>query len=152
MGWGAMTMKRRKLGVLMTLVAVTACAKAEVGKANSSNPAHCIAAFNWGRSLELRAEPNIHGALGSTAREVYYALKLKNAGVRDGGQAESTAFTMQYGANRDVMLSLLKDCAYKQDADPAYKAMNDDGRLMAMARKADPICKADAECTAGKKW
>lgn len=145
-------MKLGRLGVLMALVAITACTKAQVGKPDSSNPAHCIAAFNWGRSLELRGQPNMHGALSSTAREVYYALALKKAGVHDGGQAAATAFTLKYGADRGVMMSLLKDCGYKQDADPVFATMNNDGRLMTMARRTDPICKADAECVAGRKW
>jgi hypothetical protein len=147
----AMTIVRKCI-IVIALAGLTSCGRADVGKPDSSNPAHCIAALNWGRNLELRGQPNMHGALSLTAREVFEIGKLEKAGVQDKGQSAATAFTLKYGKDSSIMQPLVVACMKREDQEPSFKAMSDSGQLMEIARKVDPICKADAECASGKKW
>lgn len=133
-------------------MALTACGSAEAITPDPANPAHCVAAFHYGRTVMLSGKkPDIKGALTSTARSLFEMKRLQESGDV-GGNEVGTALLSEYAKNDDVMMKLLKGCFEKQDSDPAFQAANSSGTLMATARKVDPVCKSDAACLAGKKY
>ena len=127
--------------------AVGACGTASSETPNSSKPAHCIAAFNYGRQLALAGpSPKLSLAVQSTARALFVGKRLEANGTFATGEKEGAVLLKDHGHDPDIMMPLLLECSKRQDADPAYQAMNDNGQLMAAARKTDPACRSDAAC------
>lgn len=132
---------------IICFLVLGACGTASASPPSSSNPAHCIAAFHYGRTIALRAQPvEVAFAVQSTARSLYEGRKLKAGGQLENGRDEGEALLAQYAGDEKVMMGLLRDCALQQDADPEYRALNESGTLMAAARKVDPTCRDDATC------
>lgn len=129
------------------LLLLGACGTASAVTPNSSDPAHCVAAFSYGRTLAAGGKsPDIALSVQSTARAIFEGKKIKANGAFETGEREGTALLAQFGKDEKVMMGLLLDCAKHQDADPAYRALNESGQLMAAARKVDPACQSNAEC------
>lgn len=124
---------------------ISACKK-NVDAANPSDPAQCIAAFNWGRNLELRAPPNLHRAIGLAGREAYEILKLKASGHEDGGQSEATTFTKEHYNDHHLMERLIDQCLIAQDNNPDFQKANNTGQIMDLGRRFDPLCKGRSGC------
>jgi hypothetical protein len=137
---------------ILGLGGLTACDAAHAVTPDPGNSAHCIAAFGYGRTIMLSGhQPDIPGALNSTARSLFEMKRLEESGGVSRGEEEGAALLRQLAADGDSMMKLLKDCLEKQDADPAFRAANSSGVLMAAARKVDPVCRDDAACRAGEK-
>ncbi len=133
--------------VIIGILMLGACGAASASPPDSSKPAHCIAAFHYGRTIALRGRPaDIHLAVQSTARSLYEGRKLKAQGQLAQLQREGERLLVDNAANDKVMMALLRDCLTRQDADPDYRALNESGALMAAARKVDPACRQDADC------
>lgn len=136
-----------KYGAIIGCLLLGACGAASASAPTSSNPAHCMAAFHYGRTIALRGQPaDVSLAVQSTARSIYEGRKLKARGQFDSGRSESESLLAENAKNEKVMMSLLGDCLTQQDADPDYRALNESGALMAAARKVDPACREDAAC------
>lgn len=132
-----------------TLLLLAACNSAQAVTPDAANPAHCIAAFSYGRTIMLGGKtPDIAGALNSTARSLFEMKQLDRRGVGN-GKEEGAALLSIYGKDNQAMMGLLKACFEKQDADPAFQAANKSGRLMAAARKVDSACNVDPTCVSG---
>lgn len=143
---------RTAVAALIT-VALPACGSARAEKPDSQNPAHCFAAFQYGRAIMLGHEkPEVYGAIVSTARAMYEMRQIKGSEAQRLGKSTGEALLSDYADQPDTLEQLLRDCYKKQDADPAFKALDRSGALMAAARKVDPICKEDAACVAGTKF
>lgn len=140
----------RALGLIVgsvSLASLGACGVANASAPDSGNPAHCLAAFHYARTIALRGQPSdVDLAVQSTARGLYEGLKLKARGAFDGGRTEGEALLSEQAGNGKAMVSLMLDCAKRQDADAEYRKLNESGALMAAARKADPACKQDTTC------
>ena len=133
--------------VIIGTLMLGACGAASASPPDSSKPAHCIAAFHYGRTIALRGQPaDVSLAVQSTARSIYEGRKLKAEGQFADGQREGERLLADNAANDKVMMSLLRDCLTRQDADPAYRELNESGALMTAARKVDPACREDAAC------
>lgn len=129
------------------MLLASACGSASSQQPDSSNPAHCVAAFAYGRGLALGGKRrDLDLAVQSTARALFEGKKMKASGTFTSGRREGAAFFDTYGRNGQVMMPLLVECAKRQDADPAYRSLNQRGILMAAARKADTACQSDAKC------
>lgn len=136
-----------KLGAIISFLTLGACGAAGASTPTSSNPAHCVAAFSYGRTIALRAQPVEVGlAVQLTARSLYEGRKLKARGQFENGRDEGEALLAEYVSDKKAIKSLLLDCLTQQDADPEYRALNESGALMAAARKVDPACLRDATC------
>lgn len=129
------------------LVGLSACGTASSSPLDSSNHAHCVAAFFYARQIALGGpKPNLELAVQSTARSLFEGKRMKADGTLQASQMESAAVLSAHGRDTEAMTHLLLDCAKRQDADPAYQALDETGQLMAAARKTDPACKSDQVC------
>ncbi len=124
-----------------------ACGTATAVTPDSANPAHCIAAFAYSRTINAGAEvPDVAFSVQNTARGLFEGKKMKANGTFETGRSEGEDFYATYGKDGDAMLKLAHECATKQESDPNFRAMYDSGTLMAAARKVDPLCQADQAC------
>ncbi|MBR2174321.1 hypothetical protein [Sphingopyxis sp.] len=126
---------------------VGACGTATAVTPDSTNPAHCVAAFAYGRSINAGAKvPDVALSVESTARALFEGKRMKVDGTFEAGGREGEEFYATYGKDGDAMLKLAYECGKRQDLDPNFRAMNDSGALMAAARKVDPLCQASQAC------
>ena len=129
------------------LIGLSACGTASSSPLDSFNHAHCVAAFYYGRQIALGGpKPNLELAVQSTARFLFEGKRMEADGTLQTSEMESAAVLSAHGRDTEAMTHLLLDCARRQDADPAYRALNETGQLMAAARKTDPACKSDRVC------
>jgi len=136
-----------KFSAIISVLLLGACGAATASPPNSTNPAHCMAAFSYARTIALGSRPsNFNLAVQSTARSLYEGRKLKARGLLENGREEGEALLSKYSKDEKVMMGLVLDCLKQQDADPDYIALNESGDLMAAARKVDPVCRDDATC------
>lgn len=129
------------------LIPLAACGSASASTPDSTNPAHCLAAFHYARTIALKGQPaDMSLAVQSTARSLYEMRRLKARGLFEDGRAEGEALLSRNAKDEKVMMGLVLDCAKQQDADPDYRALNESGNLMAAARRTDPACQQDVVC------
>ena len=133
-------MRRLHLTLLFSLPALAACQPAAA--ASNREMAQCIAAFHFGRQVWLSQSPPNYQALAPlTAGSIYYANKLKAAGVADGGKADAIAFAERHADDAPLMAETLKACGQRQIADPDFVR-----QFVALTRQAilvDAACKPD---------
>ena len=131
---------------------LSACGAADALSPDPKNPAHCVAAFHYGRELMLTGNsPNYKVAIGTTGRALYERKQMA-AGEVPAGENVGADLLSKYGKNVEVMQNLLLECRTKQNSDPSFQAADKSGEIMAAARKIDPICKSDKDCLSGKKY
>lgn len=101
----------------------------------------------YGRAVALAGpHPNLSVAVQTTARALYEGEILKKDGKLVTGEKEAAALLATHMRDTNVMMPLLLECAKRQDADPAFRALNDSGKLMAAARRTDKACSASSTC------
>lgn len=138
--------------VLPFLLPITACGSATATLPDGANPAHCIAAFSEVRYVALKAKPPaLWLAVQMTGRGIFEGKKMQDAGNFQKLQSESEEFLKKFGPDSKTMDQLFKQCASRQDNDPAFRSLNKNGELMNVAKKADTACQADAACRASIK-
>ena len=125
---------KRAVIVASTVIALVACGRARAETPDSKNPAHCIAALNYGAYwFNVGKRPDKVTAM--VARGIFEMNKIKASGgsVAD-AKAEGMALTKAYADNEKEMDALLVACGSAQDADTQFKAQQP--TLLAAARKA----------------
>jgi len=138
--------KFRSLVFIAALEALAGC-NMRKGAVSASSPGQCIAAFNWGRSIELQGSPNLRRAIGLSGRAAYEIITLKTSGVKDGAQGEATEFTKAHYADKVLMSDLLTQCLTRQDQDPDFVRANNSGKIMQLGKDYDPICRGGNQCS-----
>lgn len=92
-------MTGKSLMIISTLM-LGACGAASASPPDSSKPAHCIAAFHYGRTIALRGHPaDVSLAVQSTARSIYEGRKLTAEGKFSDGQREGERVLADNAAN-----------------------------------------------------
>lgn len=134
------------------LAILSACSSTSAANPDPKNPAHCVAAFHYGRELMLTgSNPDYKVAIGMTGRALFEMKRLP-ASELPVSKEIGADLLKRYENNIDVMQKLLLDCRANQNSDPSFQAADKRGAIMAAARKIDPICKRDRACLAGKKY
>lgn len=134
------------------LAILSACSSTSAANPDPKNPAHCVAAFHYGRELMLTGNnPDYKVAIGMTGRALFEMNRLPSSELTTSKEIGADLLK-KYENNTDVMQKLLLDCRANQNADPSFQAADKSGAIMAAARKIDPICKDDRACLAGKKY
>lgn len=134
------------------LTILSACGSTSAANPDPKNPAHCVAAFHYGRELMLTgANPNYNGAIGMSGRMLFEMKRMAASELPEAKEVGSD-FLAKHANNINVMQKLLLDCRANQNADPSFQAADKSGAIMAAARKIDPICKDDEACLAGRKY
>ncbi len=133
--------------LLLGTLSVDACRPAFAATPDANNPAQCLASFYWLEYQTLKLTQRHHQAVWHLAvLQVYNASRLKTVGVTDLGKAESTAFLTAHYKDWDLMFDLAKKCAAIAQADPFFRAHEEEFATLAL--KVDPACKKDATvCT-----
>lgn len=118
------------------LLLLSACGRAIAERANSHNPAHCLAAYNYAHLIYRRGpNPDRAAALNMNARTTFESLKLDKAGDYPVALSQAGDFARKHGADQQMMMDLLAKCEADQDADPEYRIALKDGSLLATARR-----------------
>ena len=119
------------------------CSSAQATTPDPSNPAQCIAAFEYGHEMLRQRGPVAYmAAISMTGRQLYYTQKLKAAGVADGGAAEAMAFAKAHLGDATVLHEMLVKCIDVQQQEPNVSQAI--ARLTPWIVKVDPICKENA--------
>ena len=127
-----------KTAILAVTAILTASSSsgAIAGQPNSNDPVHCIAAYFYAHQILLKGpEPDRPHALGMSARMVFESIRLKRAGKFAGAFAQAEAFLKEHVRDQQAMMSLLKNCGTKLDANSDYQAGIRDGSLISLAEK-----------------
>lgn len=118
------------------LLLLSACGRATAELADSNNPAHCLAAYNYAHLIFRRGpHPDKAAALRMNARTTFESLKLNKAGEYPVALSQAGDFARRHGGDEQMMLDLLAKCEADQDADPEYRIALKDGSLIATARR-----------------
>jgi len=118
------------------LLLLGACGRATAELADSNNPAHCLAAYNYAHLIFRRGpHPDKAAALSMNARTTFESLRLDKAGEYPVALSQAGDFARKHRADEQMMMDLLAKCEADQDADPAYRAALKDGSLLAAARR-----------------
>lgn len=134
------------------LAILSACGSTSAANPDPKNPAHCVAAFHYGRELMLTGDnPDYKVAIGMSGRALFEMKRIPASELQTSREVGGDIL-QNYEKNTDVMNKLLLDCRANQNADPSFQAADKSGAIMAAARKIDPICKNDQACLAGKKY
>ena len=116
---------------------LSGCSAAHSAMPDSNNPAHCIAAFNYG-AYWFKVGHRDRGVRNMRVRGAYEMEKLKAAGRSlDDAFAEGKALTQRYVRDEKVMDRLFKECGEAQDADPNFREAQP--RLVAQLQTAGAI-------------
>ncbi|HYU94620.1 MAG TPA: hypothetical protein VE989_00460 [Sphingomicrobium sp.] len=114
----------RSNGVIPSIVSVliSGCSAAHSATTpDSQNPAHCIAAFNYG-AYWFRLDHNDRRVRNMYVRAAYEMEKLKAKGESaTGALADGKVLTERYARDQDAMDRLFKACGDAQDADPKFR-------------------------------
>lgn len=109
----------RVFAILIVPSLLVGCGSASAVRPDSSNPAHCIAAFSDARSLQDGMKnKDISYSLQWTARGIFEGKKLEAVGGLRSGQTEGEALLAAYSKDSEVMNKLVRECASRQDTDP----------------------------------
>ncbi len=140
-------------GVALTMwLTVSGCSPASAIAPDSGNPAHCIAVYSVIRREVLSLKPpKVVLALQLTARSIFEGKKLKEAGTLDEGADVGERLLKDLLKDSEAVDELARQCMVGEDANPAYRVLNDSGQLMKAAKIADPACQAEPECKASIK-
>ena len=126
---------KRVLIVASVVVALAACGRAGAVTPDSKNPAHCIAAFNYG-AYWFKVGKRPEKVTAMVARGMFEMNKIKaNGGSVADAKAQGTALTKAYADDAKAMDALFIACGSAQDADAQFKAQLP--ILLAQARKAE---------------
>jgi hypothetical protein len=107
-------------------LAVSACSAAHSATPDSSNPAHCIAAFNYG-AYWLKVARDDRGVRHMYIRGAFEMEKWKAGGhSAEEALVEGKAITERYVRDRDAMMRLLERCGEAQDVDPKFHESQDE--------------------------
>ncbi|MBF7011478.1 hypothetical protein QUC32_17590 [Novosphingobium resinovorum] len=141
-------MIQTKFGIALIAFSLGGCGSAATAETLPSS--HCMAVFSAFRELALRAKPqDLRLALNMTARGIYEAKKVKDAGNIASSKQEGEAFFKDHENDWDLLKKVHDQCSTRQDNDPKFKALNESGELMKLARK-DPACQSDTSCRASQ--
>ena len=125
---------KRVFMVASGVVALAACGQAVAVTPDSKNPAHCVAAFNYGAYwFNVGKRPDKATAMVARAMFEMNKIKSKGGSLAD-AKAEGMALTKAYADNAKEMDALFIACGSAQDADVQFKAQLP--TLLAAARKA----------------
>ena len=129
-------MHRLVLAVSASMV-LASCGKAEAIAPNPSNPAHCIAAFNYGTYWFSVAPRNSEKIARMMAQAKYEAIKIKSSGRSlSEAEAEGAALTKAYAKDGKEMNRLMLACGIAQAHDAEFRKQFPS--LLEWARKAEP--------------
>src|SRR3954452_5975108 len=100
---------------------VSACSPAYSSALDSKNPAHCIAAFNYG-AYWFKIGHDDRRVRNMYVRGAYEMEKWKATG-RDPKEAlvEGKNLTRRYVRDPGAMMQLFQQCGSAQDADPEFR-------------------------------
>jgi hypothetical protein len=113
---------------------LSACSAAHSASPDSRNPAHCIAAFNYG-AYWLKLGHKDRGVRNMYVRGAYEMEKVKASGrTASEALAEGKALTQRYARDTDAMDRLFEECGQAQDADPKFREAQP--RLIAQLKEA----------------
>jgi hypothetical protein len=112
----------RALSMSTVIMALAACSPAAAVAPDSQNPAHCIAAFNYG-AYWFKVGKRPEKVTAMVARGIFEMNKIKASGgsVAD-ARAEGEALTKAYANDQNQMDALFVACGSAQDADAQFKA------------------------------
>lgn len=131
--------------LIFLMVSNSTCSQADSILPNSSNPAHCLAAYNAYRQVALNSKPPLVSlAVQMTARGIFEGNKLKSAGTFESSKSESEKLLNKYASNWGEINKLAGECMKNQDNDKIFKSH--ELSILKMARKVDPACSLDEKC------
>ena len=111
-----------RFAILGLPLALVACGRAEALQPDSHNPAHCIAAFNYG-AYWFKVGNRPDKATAMLVRGAYEMNKVKVAGRAPGeALAEAKALTQAYVRDEKAMDTLFQACEAAQNSDPRFRA------------------------------
>jgi hypothetical protein len=103
------------------LLALASCNRAGAVQPDSSNPAHCIAAFHYG-AYWFKVGNRPDKVTDMVARGMFEMQKIKSSGgSASAALAEGKALTRLYAADSKKMDALFTACGLAQDADPRFR-------------------------------
>ena len=116
-------------------IALAACGRAVAVTPESKNPAHCLAAFNYGAYwFNVGKRPDKATAMVARAMFEMNKIEAKGGSLSD-AKAEGMALTKAYANNAKEMDALFLACGQAQDSDAQFRAQLP--ILLAAARKAE---------------
>ena len=118
----------------VTFVLLAACGKASAVTLDSSNPAHCIAAFEIG-VVAARQSKDLDWAAKERARSLYEAGKL-DKGNEAKVKEEIETVIKQIKDDVGAMSQVYEPCTERQNGDPAFVSQS--AGLLALAKLMDP--------------
>ena len=108
--------------VAMASIALGACGKADALAPDPANPAHCIAAFNYGAYWLSHKESYRPKVAVEIAKGIYEMSKVKASGQSvDAAKAESVRITESYSSDPDAMDELYNACSNALQDDEEFK-------------------------------
>jgi hypothetical protein len=113
----------RPLLLVLAPAVLAACAPAAAAAPDSTDPAHCIAAFNYAAFwLKQNERAGPERVTDMVARAIYELDKIKAAGgsVADAHE-RGRALTVRYAADPKAMDALFLACGRAQDGDPRFR-------------------------------
>ena len=110
----------RTLVLVIASTLLTACGSAHGSQPDSSNPAHCIAALNYGNYWLAKGGKREMVTRGN-ARILFELEKLKRSGRSfEDAKVESARVTKSYANDPDRMDALLRNCLAGEIADAEF--------------------------------
>jgi hypothetical protein len=111
----------RNLGIVAALVGLAACGNAGAAAPDSNNPAHCIAAMNFGAYWLSKNSNHAEMVIEARARALFEAQKIKAAGRSlKAAKTEGAELTKTYGNDFEKMNALGLACSRAEDGDARF--------------------------------
>ena len=108
--------------IAMAAFSVGACGQAGATAPDHNNPAHCIAAYNYGAfwlSQDASSQPKVAAEI---AKGIYEMNKIKASGASvDAAQLESERLSKAYAKDSTAMDALYQDCTEALRADAEFR-------------------------------
>lgn len=117
---------RWTIAVAGVSVLVGGCGKAQALVPDPTNPAHCIAAFNWGAYWFNLSSPEHVPERQKVAEMLAHARyeldKVKaSGGSVEGARKQGAELTKLYADDGDKLTLLMRDCSLAQANDPEFR-------------------------------
>jgi hypothetical protein len=147
-----MQTKNSAVAVLALLLSISGCGPATAIASDSATPAQCIAVFGEVRRIILAEKPSeLMQAVQMTARGIFEARKLKEAGTFRDARSEGAEFLKKIAHNSKALGQFYVEFSSSQNNNPQFLVENQTGSMMNTAKKVDPACQANAACRASIK-
>jgi hypothetical protein len=117
---------RWAVAVAIGSMLVSACGKAQAIAPDSTNPAHCIAAFHWGAYwfsvTTPKHTPNREKIAEMVAHARYELNKIKASGASvEAAKKQGEELTKAYAKEGKKLDELMLDCSIAQANDPEFR-------------------------------